>query len=767
MDSIILYVNSDFIAGAAIADGKIHILKPVSEDRFWLYFHLDETSKQVKYGSRFKKRIFSNDPFFCGDPFTKISNNEKLYFNGKDSTYLEILKGARIMETIVGLFHPLSKAISQKIPLYISFSDELLKYGSPAIHQFLMLFEHEEVELQSYELPFTELFCNFFKNSFSDQDVDFGNKQIILIDALNKNLNLSVLSIPEAPNTARKDEDDERPDGSKAVEIVYDLFTIVEEKTFKNLGNDPYEYAIVSTIFDSLESYVNVYSQSYEIDFQHQLFNADEYVQQLRNVENVRINVTISDRNGAVALNKAEIERKTKNHISSVLEKCKFFIEDSKKYFKKVDTQQLVIFLGDIFFKPDFRIKTVIDSEFGRENVNCYGTDELYEALKFYQDADIEHYRVARKNGVHIIYDIIQLRIENEKLIEKNAKFENENSQLLTNLQSERIARTKLKFQVDDMGKKTVQLNGQLTALNEDLKKRSEDQKNLNKKLDEFEKVKAEALRKKEEEKEEEKKALKREMENIRKQHETALADAHKATEQKDTAIRDLNRELAGEKNEKNQEINRLTEQHEKIIRQKDDQYQKIVTEYQAQKKLWAEKSQGSPQPEENSHKLKKENEKLKTMLRLGGILLAVVGILLAFVSLHKVKHSPGPPPPSPLVTLEDTTVFRNMVTIKRFFRNDTCTIIPSIAFYSADTTGKELQIKVFDPNNVQIENKTEVTHGNTAYYEYFACKKGRNGPIELKKIAIPKFIPGTYRIECYFSDNMIIYQVFNIESNH
>jgi len=357
---LVLNIDLEYIrAVVSTPGGKFHWVK--TEDQgsvncFWLYFFIDQFNKRIKCRKSYRQNVLDKLPGYISYSFPKERDfeTEKVLFDNHNYSLTEILGKTGIISSLRSNFENQAK----EIPTYIVYSTNISSKNKEVLNQYLI---NQGFNIISYALPMAELYCYNYRQTFKNED--FSN--IVFIEALNKDLNLSYLSIKE------------------------DAYVLLEggQKLLMNRGEDPRERTLVEYVVSELSRETNFLrtKEKQQLEIKRLSKYASNWLNRLNCIDNLildDITLAICPRTKyKIRVNTRSVEELTGIYIRDLLAEFRQFVNDNNK---RKDKYSLIL-LGDAL-NNQFIKKRFIE-EVGEDCLHIGNTSKLDEVFAVYKDA--------------------------------------------------------------------------------------------------------------------------------------------------------------------------------------------------------------------------------------------------------------------------------------------------------------------------------------------------------------------------------------------
>jgi tetratricopeptide (TPR) repeat protein len=357
---LVLNIDLEYIrAVVSTPGGKFHWVK--TEDNgsincFWLYFFIDQFNKRIKYRKSYRQKVLDKSPGYISYSFPKERDfeTEKILFDNHNYSLTELLEKTGIISSLRSDFD----SQSLEIPTYIIYSNSISSKNKEILNQY---FINQGFNIISYALPIAELYCYKYKQTFKCNA--FSN--IVFIEALNKDLNLSYLSY---------------------IDNAY-VSSGEGQKLLENRGGDPRERTLVEYVVSELSRETNFLNtkERRQSEIKRLSKNAYSWLNRLNCVENLildDITLAISPNTKyRIRVSKKSVEELTGIYIRDLLAEFRQFVNDNNKDKNKYS----VVLLGEAL-NNEFIKKRFIE-EVGEDCLYVGDAAQLDEVFADYKDA--------------------------------------------------------------------------------------------------------------------------------------------------------------------------------------------------------------------------------------------------------------------------------------------------------------------------------------------------------------------------------------------
>ncbi len=364
--TLALHIEQDYIiAGIEPFQGKFSKITKRGDFKFPLYFFVNNIDKKIDYSFQYKYDYEDGKKQYIGDFINQITDSTKTYkWYDYDSELINLF--TYILDDIKdGYYHILSSADesveinkTEKIETFVSFSDN---FPNKSIDKLKRHLESEGFKIKPEKICFPKLFVNHYlvKNS-----IRIEKQKYLLIEALGKNLNISIIN-------AYNEYDIERSDF----------------ETYENYGIDPRIRVIAKKIVDDINKHEGILNDTNLINseyIRHQS-KAEKIVAAIEkkkgripkylNIETTFIKE--ANRKFRTRLSLNEIDELTSLHVKQIAR----FVSDNYLGKKSLNLENIdKIFLIGNTLNNDL-IKNEFE-RFGKSRLEYVNSDEIYVVLK-------------------------------------------------------------------------------------------------------------------------------------------------------------------------------------------------------------------------------------------------------------------------------------------------------------------------------------------------------------------------------------------------
>ena len=200
MNNISIFTDENYLIFTInTSENEQHTIKYLNNIRFPLYFFLDKIQAQISFNSNFKYFYLSQNKNFIGDFWQKATNDLKYTWENKQFDYSNLL--VLILNKIKQeYFEKTKQDESETIPVKIIYSDNFKAENKNYFQNILL---EQNFELQEQNLSFSEL---IIKNYIAQNDLFIQNQKFAVIEALENNLNISIVQVTDNEIEQKKHE---------------------------------------------------------------------------------------------------------------------------------------------------------------------------------------------------------------------------------------------------------------------------------------------------------------------------------------------------------------------------------------------------------------------------------------------------------------------------------------------------------------------------------------------------------------------------------
>ncbi len=221
-NTLVAYIDSDYLLFSLQKNGNSQLIEYKNSCRYPLYFYIDNHQQKITYSKNYKSFFLDGYDEFVGDFFNSIKNKEKYIWKGQKKETKELF--VKLLNDVkTEYFSHTGEAKNTEIPTKLVFSENI----TTNIKTLLKTeFKKQNFNIDSQNNTFSEI---VIKNYISKNSLYLQNKKFAVLEALNDNLNISI------------------------VEVVENNVKEIDIKTFTHLGNDPRISTIANEIVNDIK----------------------------------------------------------------------------------------------------------------------------------------------------------------------------------------------------------------------------------------------------------------------------------------------------------------------------------------------------------------------------------------------------------------------------------------------------------------------------------------------------------------------------------
>lgn len=358
--TLAIHIESDYlIAAIEPLTGKFHEITKRGKARFPFYFYVDKLNNRIDYSELYKKNALDAAPDYYGN-FTGQLGKKTFLLNAYENEFVELL--FPLISDVKEMYYTIISTLvsdepdkNEPIPLSLSYSNYISDESKAVLEDFFRR-NNFEIENSTRDFPLLVSKAFFRKNS-----IDFNKKKVAFIEALGKDLNISVVN-------------------------SYNRFDseITHKQTFDNFGLDPRSFILAKKIVDDLNKQEGVLNttESKEQEYLRHLPLAEKLLENSENTVSPYLQVETNfavdkNRTRTINISLEELNQLTYAHVRQIARYFEsHFLSENGLNVNEFDK---IILLGDMLCNSSVQNEFI---RFGRNKVEFLDSHEIFMVLR-------------------------------------------------------------------------------------------------------------------------------------------------------------------------------------------------------------------------------------------------------------------------------------------------------------------------------------------------------------------------------------------------